>query len=192
MNVRVFGQDNMSARSRVRADGNISLPFLTTSPPPASRRWCCRRSCRRGSRSFRSINNPVVTISLEEIRPVPCRCSARCAARHLQPRSDQRGGAAGDRLGRCRFTNFLVAICSCFATPHHAGKRSASASTTTAAAHARGRGRGLSSTPRRRADRGVAHAPAPGGGPRGPFRGRARRTLVANQFVARSARRRAG
>lgn len=66
LNVRVFQQDNMSARARVRSDGRISLPFLNDvtaagfTPPVLSAQLQTRL------KDF--INNPVVTVSLEEVR----------------------------------------------------------------------------------------------------------------------------
>lgn len=66
LNVRVFQQDNMSARARVRSDGKISLPFLNDvtaagfTPPVLGAQLQTRL------KDF--INNPVVTVSLEEVR----------------------------------------------------------------------------------------------------------------------------
>jgi polysaccharide export outer membrane protein len=68
ISVRVFGHDGMSARSRVRQDGKISLPFLNdveaagVSPNVLARRLQARL------KDF--LNNPVVTISLEEPKPI--------------------------------------------------------------------------------------------------------------------------
>lgn len=67
LNVRVWNQEGMSARARVRADGKISLPFLNDvtavgySPPVLAAQLQTRL------KDF--INSPVVTISLEEVRP---------------------------------------------------------------------------------------------------------------------------
>lgn len=66
LNVRVFQQENMSARSRVRADGRISLPFLNDvlaaglTPPVLASQLQTRL------KDF--LSNPVVTVSLEEVR----------------------------------------------------------------------------------------------------------------------------
>src|SRR5262245_25842045 len=69
VNVRVFGQDNMSARSRVRADGRISLPFLNDVNAAGFTPVVLSAQLQTRLKDF--INNPVVTISLEEVRPVP-------------------------------------------------------------------------------------------------------------------------
>jgi polysaccharide biosynthesis/export protein len=69
VNVRVFGQDSMSARSRVRADGKISLPFLNDVSAAGFTPVVLSAQLQTRLKDF--INNPVVTISLEEIRPVP-------------------------------------------------------------------------------------------------------------------------
>ena len=69
VNVRVFGQENMSARSRVRADGKISLPFLNDVTAAGFTPVVLSAQLQTRLKDF--INNPVVTISLEEIRQVP-------------------------------------------------------------------------------------------------------------------------
>lgn len=69
VSVRVFGQENMSARSRVRADGKISLPFLNDVTAAGFTPVMLSAQLQTRLKDF--INNPVVTISLEEIRPVP-------------------------------------------------------------------------------------------------------------------------
>ena len=67
LSVRVWGQDGMSARARVREDGKISLPFLHDvqvvgyTPPVLAQQLQTRL------KDF--LANPVVTISLEEQRP---------------------------------------------------------------------------------------------------------------------------
>lgn len=66
--VRVWNQEGMSARSRVRQDGKISLPFLNDvevaglTPTAAAKRIQARL------KEF--IVNPVVNVALEEARPV--------------------------------------------------------------------------------------------------------------------------
>jgi len=69
VNVRVFGQEAMSARSRVRGDGKISLPFLNDVTAAGFTPVVLSAQLQTRLKEF--INNPVVTISLEEIRPVP-------------------------------------------------------------------------------------------------------------------------
>ena len=71
ISVRVWGQEAMSARTRVRTDGKISLPFLNdveavgVSPTVLAKRLQARL------KEF--LANPVVTVSLEErkLLPVP-------------------------------------------------------------------------------------------------------------------------
>jgi polysaccharide biosynthesis/export protein len=64
VNVRVFGQESMSARARVRADGKISLPFLNdvtaAGVTPAA------LSAHLQNRLKDVITTPIVTVSLEE------------------------------------------------------------------------------------------------------------------------------
>lgn len=67
LGVRVWNQEGMSGRARVRADGMISLPFLNDIPaagvsPPTL-------ATRIQARLQEFIVNPVVTVSLEEPRP---------------------------------------------------------------------------------------------------------------------------
>ncbi len=68
ISVRVWNQEGMSARARVRQDGKISLPFLNDvevsglTPTAAAKRIQARL------KEF--IVNPVVNVSLEETRPV--------------------------------------------------------------------------------------------------------------------------
>src|SRR4051794_858152 len=69
VNVRVFGQENMSAKSRVRADGKISMPFLNDVTAAGFSPVVLSAQLQTRLKDF--INNPVVTISLEEVRQVP-------------------------------------------------------------------------------------------------------------------------
>jgi polysaccharide biosynthesis/export protein len=68
VNVRVFGQDNMSAKSRVRGDGKISMPFLNDVTAAGFTPVVLSAQLQTRLKDF--INNPVVTISLEEVRAV--------------------------------------------------------------------------------------------------------------------------
>jgi polysaccharide export outer membrane protein len=67
VSVRVFNQENMSTRARVRSDGKISVPFLGDvelrgkAPGEASRELAAR------FKDF--VVSPVVTITVEETRP---------------------------------------------------------------------------------------------------------------------------
>jgi polysaccharide export outer membrane protein len=67
INVRVFQQENMSARARVRGDGKISLPFLNDVMAAGYTPAVLAAQLQTRLKDF--INNPVVTISLEEVRP---------------------------------------------------------------------------------------------------------------------------
>lgn len=66
--VRVFQQDGMSARARVRADGKISLPFLNDVSVAGLAPNVIASQLQVRLKDF--INNPVVTVSLEEVRQV--------------------------------------------------------------------------------------------------------------------------
>jgi polysaccharide export outer membrane protein len=68
VNVRVYGQDSMSAHSRVRADGKISMPFLNDVTAAGFTPVVLSAQLQTRLKDF--INNPVVTISLEEVRAV--------------------------------------------------------------------------------------------------------------------------
>jgi polysaccharide export outer membrane protein len=68
VNVRVFGQENMSAHSRVRGDGKITMPFLNDVTAAGFTPVILSAQLQTRLKDF--INNPVVTISLEEVRQV--------------------------------------------------------------------------------------------------------------------------
>ncbi|MBL8957999.1 MAG: polysaccharide biosynthesis/export family protein [Myxococcaceae bacterium] len=68
VNVRVFGQDAMSGRARVREDGKISLPFLHDVPAAGITPVSLSTQLQTQLKTF--ILNPVVTVSLEETRQV--------------------------------------------------------------------------------------------------------------------------
>ncbi len=68
VNVRVFGQDNMSARAKVREDGMISLPFLHDVSAAGVTPVVLSSQLQQKLKNY--IVNPVVTVSLEEQRQV--------------------------------------------------------------------------------------------------------------------------
>jgi|CXWL01.1.fsa_nt_gi polysaccharide export outer membrane protein len=68
LNIRVFQQEPMSARTRVRTDGKISLPFLNDVTAAGYSPVVLSQQLQTRLKDY--INNPVVTISLEEVRPV--------------------------------------------------------------------------------------------------------------------------
>lgn len=68
LNVRVFNQDGVSGRVRVRPDGKISLPFVNDVEAAAQTPAALARRIQARLKEF--INNPVVTVSLEESGPI--------------------------------------------------------------------------------------------------------------------------
>ena len=68
VNVRVFQQESMSARSKVRADGKISLPFLNDVMAAGYTPVVLSAQLQTRLKDF--LSNPVVTVSLEEVRQV--------------------------------------------------------------------------------------------------------------------------
>lgn len=66
LHVRVFQQDNMSARTRVRNDGRISLPFLNDVVAAGYTPQVLASQLQTRLKDF--LSNPVVTVSLEEVR----------------------------------------------------------------------------------------------------------------------------
>jgi polysaccharide biosynthesis/export protein len=66
--VRVWGQDSMSARARVRPDGRISLPFLDDVEAAGLTPSALGKRIQARLKEF--VVNPVVTVSLEDLRPV--------------------------------------------------------------------------------------------------------------------------
>lgn len=68
LNVRVFQQEPMSAVTRVRADGKISLPFLNDVTAAGYSPVVLSQQLQTRLKDY--INNPVVTISLEEVRAI--------------------------------------------------------------------------------------------------------------------------
>ncbi len=68
LNVRVWNQDAMSARARVRSDGKISLPFLNDVEAAGLQPAVLARRLQTRLKDY--VVNPVVTISLEEAKPL--------------------------------------------------------------------------------------------------------------------------
>jgi polysaccharide export outer membrane protein len=68
LSVRVWGQDSMSARSRVRPDGRISLPFLDDVEAAGVTPSALGKRIQARLKEF--VVSPVVTVSLEDLRPV--------------------------------------------------------------------------------------------------------------------------
>ena len=66
LNVRVFNQDAMSARAKVRADGQITLPFVNDVAAAGTTPGVLAQQLQTRLKDF--INNPVVSVALEEAR----------------------------------------------------------------------------------------------------------------------------
>lgn len=67
LNVRVFGQEAMSTRAKVRSDGKLSIPFLgdvvVVGKTPAK----VAKEVESGLKNF--INSPNVTVTVDEFQP---------------------------------------------------------------------------------------------------------------------------
>jgi polysaccharide export outer membrane protein len=68
LQVRVFNQEGMSARAKVRSDGKISLPFLNDVTAAGHSPNSFAKELQVKLKEF--IKVPVVTVSLEETRPI--------------------------------------------------------------------------------------------------------------------------
>jgi polysaccharide biosynthesis/export protein len=68
LSVRVWGQDAMSARTRVRPDGRISLPFLDDIEAAGVTPTVLGKRIQARLKEF--VVNPMVTVTLEELRTV--------------------------------------------------------------------------------------------------------------------------
>jgi polysaccharide export outer membrane protein len=66
LNVRVFEQENMSGKARVRNDGKVTLPFLNDVDAAGMTPAAFAERLQKRLKAF--INNPVVTVSLEEAK----------------------------------------------------------------------------------------------------------------------------
>ncbi len=65
--VRVFNQDQMTTRARVRADGKVSLPLVSDVPAAGLTPMELASDLERRLKEF--LNTPLVTVSVEEARP---------------------------------------------------------------------------------------------------------------------------
>lgn len=68
LQVRVFNQEGMSAKARVRDDGKVSLPFLNDVVAAGYRPQVLAQQIQTRLKDF--INTPIVTVSVEEERPL--------------------------------------------------------------------------------------------------------------------------
>jgi len=69
LDVRVFNQDKMSGKARVRSDGKVSLPFLNDVTAAGYTPVALAQQLQTRLKEF--INAPVVTVAVEEAKPAP-------------------------------------------------------------------------------------------------------------------------
>jgi polysaccharide export outer membrane protein len=67
VNIRVFNQDNVSGRTRIRPDGKVTIPFVNDVPAAGRTTREVAASVQTALRSY--INQAVVTVYLEEVAP---------------------------------------------------------------------------------------------------------------------------
>jgi polysaccharide biosynthesis/export protein len=96
LTVRVWNQEGMSARVRVREDGKISLPFLNDVAAAGYTPNVLSAQLQTRLKDF--IANPVVTISLEEPRPSTIAVMGEVVRPGTFP-LDARGGVLGALAG---------------------------------------------------------------------------------------------
>jgi polysaccharide export outer membrane protein len=68
ISVRVWGQDNLSSRSKVRPDGKISLPFVPEVQAAGVTPAVLSKKIQASLKDL--LVNPVVTVTLDEPRPL--------------------------------------------------------------------------------------------------------------------------
>jgi len=68
ISIRVWGQDGMSSRGKVRPDGRISVPFINDVEAAGSTPVTLAKVIQAKLKDF--IVSPVVTVTLEETRPL--------------------------------------------------------------------------------------------------------------------------
>jgi polysaccharide export outer membrane protein len=68
LSIRVWNQDAMSTKARVRNDGQISMPFLNDVQVSGKRPADLARELESRLRDY--LNKPIVTVAIEETRPV--------------------------------------------------------------------------------------------------------------------------
>jgi polysaccharide export outer membrane protein len=69
VDIRVLGQDQLSAKVRVRADGNVTMPFLNDVPAAGQTPAALGSQIERRLKAY--VNAPVVTVVIEEQAPSP-------------------------------------------------------------------------------------------------------------------------
>ena len=83
ISVRVYNQDAMSARERVRPDGKVSLPFLNDVDAAGYTPSVLAQQLQTRLKAF--VNLPVVTVTLEESRQVSVSILGEVAKPGLYP-----------------------------------------------------------------------------------------------------------
>src|SRR5512139_845986 len=68
VHVRVFGQEGMSGTARVRPDGMISLPFVSDIEAAGQSPVALAKKIQARLKDV--LVNPVVTVSIDEVRPL--------------------------------------------------------------------------------------------------------------------------
>jgi polysaccharide export outer membrane protein len=68
LGIRVWGQDGMSVRTKVRDDGMVTIPFVNDFPAAGMEPAVLARRLQARLKDF--VVNPVVTVTLEETRPL--------------------------------------------------------------------------------------------------------------------------
>jgi polysaccharide biosynthesis/export protein len=68
LSIKVWGQEGMSTRAKVRPDGRISIPFVNDVQAGGSTPGALAAKLQASLRDF--LVNPVVTVTLEEPRPL--------------------------------------------------------------------------------------------------------------------------
>jgi len=69
VDIRVLGQEQLSARARVRADGRVALPFLSEIQAAGQTPDALRALVEDRLKEY--VNSPVVTVAVEEAPPAP-------------------------------------------------------------------------------------------------------------------------
>ncbi|HEY1694848.1 MAG TPA: polysaccharide biosynthesis/export family protein [Polyangiaceae bacterium] len=67
LNVRVFGQEAMSTRAKVRSDGKLAIPFLGDVVVVGKTPGTVAKEVEAGLKNF--INSPNVTVTVDEFQP---------------------------------------------------------------------------------------------------------------------------
>jgi polysaccharide export outer membrane protein len=75
ISVRVWNQDSITTKAKVRPDGRVSIPFVNDVEAAGSTPAALSTPIQARLKDF--IVNPVVTVSLDETLPWSCRSSGR-------------------------------------------------------------------------------------------------------------------